>query len=131
LSIAWGFVDVRDVAAAHISAMDTPSAKGRYICSGEVITMREVVAILRECVHSKSAKIPSLGLDSPIGNALIQLMSYTQPPGVGGYLRTHIGRTPKYDNGKIQRDLGLRFRDVRQSIREAVADLVHWGHLPA
>lgn len=130
LSLAWGFVDVRDVAAAHIRAMDTPTASGRYLCAAEVLTMRETLAILRESVQSKTAKIPSLGLDSPVGTAIVQLLSYAQPSGVGSYLRTHLGRTPRFDNGKIRKELGLAFRPVRGSIRETVQDLVRWGHLP-
>src|SRR5439155_222332 len=35
VNLTWGFVDVRDVADAHVRAMETPSARGRYICAGE------------------------------------------------------------------------------------------------
>ena len=35
--------------------------------------------------------------------------SLVQTKGVGSYLRTHVGRVPRYDTTKIQRDLGMRF----------------------
>ena len=43
MNLAWGIVDVRDVALAHVAAMDKPEARGRYICANETVTMRELV----------------------------------------------------------------------------------------
>jgi dihydroflavonol-4-reductase len=56
-------------------------------------------------------------------------MSYTRPAGTGSYLRTHLGKTMRYDNGRIRRELGLEFRPARAAILETVEDLVRWGHL--
>ncbi|KAG2255138.1 hypothetical protein Bca4012_091692 [Brassica carinata] len=42
-------VDVRDVALAHIKALETPSAKGRYIIDAPmIVTTEEIEKILRE-----------------------------------------------------------------------------------
>lgn len=41
-------VDVRDVARAHIKALETPSAKGRYIIDAPIVTTEEIEKILRE-----------------------------------------------------------------------------------
>jgi dihydroflavonol-4-reductase len=54
-----------------------------------------------------------------------------QPKGVGSYLRTHVGRTPRFDHGKIVRDLGIEFRPLEQTIAETLQDLEVWGHLGA
>ncbi|HRE88774.1 MAG TPA: hypothetical protein PK095_06485 [Myxococcota bacterium] len=56
-------------------------------------------------------------------------LSFFQPRGVGSYLRTHLGRTPSFDNGKIKRELGLTFRPLDKTILDTVADLEKWGHL--
>jgi hypothetical protein len=37
-----GWIDVRDVASAHIAAMEIPEAKGRYIVCSESITFEDV-----------------------------------------------------------------------------------------
>jgi dihydroflavonol-4-reductase len=129
LALSWGFVDVRDVARAHVLALETPAAKGRYLCAGDILSMRETIAALREVLPQ--AKLPSLPLDNFAGTALVKLASRMQPPGVGSYLRSHIGRKLAYDNGKIRRELGLSFRPARAAIVDAVADLVKWGHIPA
>lgn len=128
MNFAWGFVDVRDVALAHVLAATTRAASGRYICAADTVSMREVVSILREAGYGRY-RLPTARLDSALGNTLVVLGSYLRPAGIGAYLRTHVGRVPRYDNGRIRRELGLRFRDVRGTIVETVADLERWGHL--
>ena len=127
LALTWGFVDVRDVARAHVLALATPTAKGRYLCAGDILTMRETVAALREALPQ--AKLPRLPLDNFAGTALLKLASHMQPAGVGSYLRSHVGRKLSYDNAKIRRELGLTFRPARAAIADAAADLVKWGHV--
>jgi dihydroflavonol-4-reductase len=129
MSLTWGFVDVRDVALAHVLAMETKAAKGRHICAADTVSMREVVEILNANGYDKY-KLPKLGMDCSLGDHAVKLSSYLQPKGVGSYLRSHVGRVPRYDNGKIRRELGLTFRDTRASILETMADLKTWGHLP-
>ena len=130
VGLTWGFVDVRDVAAAHIRAMDTPAASGRYICAGEAASMRTVVGLLRRHGWSQGYKLPAMGLDNPAGDVIVRLGSYLQPSGVGSYLRTHVGRVPRYDTSKIRRELGMTFRPLEQTIVETMTDLQQWGHLP-
>ncbi len=128
VTFAWGFVDVRDVALAHVLAMTAAAAKGRYLCAAETLTLRELVGVLRGSRFGP-AQLPSRALDSAMGTMLVKLSSYFQPKGVGSYLRTHVGRIPRFDNGKIRRDLALPFRDVRETILETLEDLDRWGHL--
>jgi dihydroflavonol-4-reductase len=131
VGLTWGFVDVRDVAAAHVRAMDTPTANGRYICAGEAASMRTVVGLLRKHGWGEGYKLPSIGLDNPAGDVIVRLGSYLQPSGVGSYLRTHVGRVPRYDTSKIRRELGMTFRPLGETIVETMTDLQRWGHLPA
>lgn len=125
LSLTWGFVDVRDVSEAHVRAIETPSASGRYLCAGERLSMREVLGVMRET--GVRGKLPTLGLDNAAGTALVKLLSWFQPKGVGSYLRSHLGKVPAYDNGKIRRELGLEFLPPQTSIRDTVDDLRRRG----
>ncbi len=129
VDLTWGFVDVRDVALAHVRAMEVASAAGRYLCAADMLTVREVVALMREGGYG-SYRLPRFGLDSRLGSAVVRLASFLMPSGQGAYLRTHVGRGLRYDNGKIRRELGMHFRDVRTSILETLLDLKRWGHLP-
>ncbi|PON84840.1 NAD(P)-binding domain containing protein [Trema orientale] len=47
-STVFGFVDVRDVAKAHIQAFEVASASGRYCLAGNVAHVSETTKILRE-----------------------------------------------------------------------------------
>jgi dihydroflavonol-4-reductase len=128
VNLAWGFVDVRDVAISHRLALEVAGAAGRYICANATMTMREIVELLRERGYG-AYKLPKLGLDSSFGNGLIKVSSYFYGKGTGSYLRTHIGRTPRFDNRKIQGELGMTFRPIEETIVETVEDLMRWGHV--
>ena len=129
MNLTWGFVDVRDVARAHVAAMKTPGAKGRYICAADTIAMRDVVELLAGAGYEKY-ELPKRGMDCAVGDYAVKLGSYLQPRGVGSYLRTHVGRVPRYDNGKLRRELGIELHDIRKTILETMNDLKKWGHLP-
>jgi dihydroflavonol-4-reductase len=120
-ALTWGFVDVRDVAEAHVRAMETPSASGRYLCVGDRLSLREIAGIMREA--GVKGRLPALGMDNAVGTALLKLFSYFQPTGMGSYMRTHLGGAPAYDTGKIRRELGLKFRPVRASVLDTLNDL--------
>ncbi len=129
MDLNWGIVDVRDVAAAHIAALENPGAKGRYLCASENLSMRQVIALMRRLGYP-SGKIPKFNMSGRLGSALLKLASYSQPAGSGAYLRTHLGRTPLYDNSKAKRDLGITFRSGEISVTDTLANLAKWGRIP-
>ena len=130
MNLHWGFVDVRDVALSHVEAIERENAAGRYLCANESLSMRAVVEQLVKLGYG-DRKLPKLGLDCGIGDYVVRLSSYTQPKGVGSDLRTHVGRTPRFDHGKLVRELGIRFLPLEQTIAETLKDLDKWGHLNA
>lgn len=88
-----GFVDVEDVAKAHILAAQTPAAGGqRYLCSGTTKTWLEVVAMLRD-LYPK-APLPT-----------------TCPDGSNTQLCMHL------KNDKIMAELGLEFVPLQQTLK--------------
>jgi dihydroflavonol-4-reductase len=129
MNLTWGFVDVRDVARAHVLAIEKKDAKGRHLCANTTISMREIVDLLQKNGWTEGRKAPKLGLDCAVGDFMVRLSSYTQPKGVGTYLRTHVGRVPRFDNTKIRTELGLEMRPLEKTILETVEDLKKWGHL--
>jgi dihydroflavonol-4-reductase len=129
MALTWGFVDVRDVAAAHVAALDTPTATGRYLCVAGNMDMADTIRAMRDLGYR--GKLPKLRLDNPAGTAMMKLASRFQPVGVGTYLRTHLGKVPRYDATRVTRDLGVAYRPVGQSLADTLADLVRWGHIAA
>ena len=130
LSMTWGIVDVRDVAHAHVRAAEVQAAHGRYLLVQEpAVTMRTIVGWLREAGYGEGTKLPSRGMDNGFGNLLVTLNSYMRPPGVGSYLRTHIGRVPRFNASKARTELGVSFRPTRETVLDTARDLERQGHL--
>jgi dihydroflavonol-4-reductase len=129
VGLTWGLVDVRDVALAHRLAFERAEAKGRYVCAAHTASMGELVALLREKGYG-AYKLPKMDLSGPAGRFVVRMSSYFYPKGTGTYLRTHVGRVPRFDNGKIRRELGLDFRPLEETVADTVEDLLRWGHVP-
>jgi len=127
-SLSWGFVDVRDVAKAHVLAMKLPAAKGRYLLCARSMKMKEVVNFLQKSYSGYS--LPSVNLDCKGGTAMIKLGSYFQGAGVGTYLRSNLNKHFEMDNSKAKKELGIEFTDPEESINETVIDLIHKGAIP-
>jgi len=126
VDLAWGFVDVRDVARAHILAFEKETSEGRYICCNQTVPMREVVDFLRQKYPNHA--LPVKDFSGPWGTTLVKALSYFKPSGTGQYLRTNLARHPIMVNDKIKNELGLVFTDVWKSIEDTAADLVAKGH---
>lgn len=129
LAIDWPFVDVRDVARAHVRAMENPAERGRYVIAAESRSMRQVVDLLRENGWGERYRLPSLSLDRGFGVTLSRLAASFQPSGVRSYMRDQLGGRMQFDNSKARSELGMEFMDVDRTILDAMDDLERWGHL--
>jgi len=127
LNFAWGMVDVRDVARAHIAAMEKDNAQGRYICCNETKTMTEVVDYLRP--RYPEYGLPTLALNTWWGDYIVQAASYFKPSGLGQYIRTNLGAIPQLDNSKIRQELDFEFTPMWQSVTDTCDDLIAKGHV--
>ena len=57
--VGWCMIDVRDVAAAHLSALKAPDAAGkRFIVATEHASMHDVAEILDKAFGARGYKIP-------------------------------------------------------------------------
>ncbi|ESQ35921.1 hypothetical protein EUTSA_v10008138mg [Eutrema salsugineum] len=93
----YRFVDVRDVALAHIKALETPSANGRYIIDGPSMTIDDIKEILREL-------FPDLCLADMNGDSEMNEMNY------------------KVCVEKVK-NLGVEFTPLKSSLRDTVISL--------
>ncbi len=88
-----------------------------------------MVELLEQAGWGRGHGLPKLGMDCAGGDFAVRLSSFLQPKGIGSYLRTHVGREPRYDTSKIQRELGMKFRPVKSSILDTMEDLGRWGRV--
>ncbi|XP_006660629.2 cinnamoyl-CoA reductase 1-like [Oryza brachyantha] len=99
------YVDVRDVAAAHVRVFEEPAASGRYLCAERVLHREDVVHILAK-----------LFPEYPVPTRCSDEVNPRKQP-------------YKMSNKKLQ-DLGLQFIPVSDSLHETVKSLQLKGHLP-
>ncbi|TVU27754.1 hypothetical protein EJB05_19254, partial [Eragrostis curvula] len=99
------YVDVRDVARAHVLAYERPAARGRYLCIGAVLHRAQFIGILRELFpqYPVTAKCEDDGMP--------------------------MAKPYKFSSQRIK-DLGLEFTPLKKSLYEAVICMQQKGHLP-
>ncbi|KAG6606836.1 cinnamoyl-CoA reductase 2-like [Cucurbita moschata] len=100
-----GYVDVKDVAKAHVLVYETPSASGRYICVESMLHRGELVEILTKFFP-----------EYPIPTKCSDEVNPKKKP-------------YKYTVEKLK-SLGMEFTPIKQCIYETVKSLQEKGHLP-
>lgn len=115
-----GVVDVRDAARAHILAGYTPQASGRYITVASTKSFKDIADVLRE-------KYPSLPLPkNQVPKSLVWLMA----PLLGvthKFVERNFGVPIRFDNSKIQNDLGIQFIPFEQTVTDHMDQLITDG----
>lgn len=122
--LEMGVVDVRDVAQAHIKAGFTPSANGRYITSGCVMSFLDMGRVLRE----------KFGDRYPFPRSrLPKFMVWLVGPLVGGIQRSfverNVGHPLRLDNSRGKRELGLQYRPAAQTLTEHFQQMLDDGQV--
>jgi dihydroflavonol-4-reductase len=116
LDLAWGFVDVRDVAEIHRLVMENPEAKGRFIACHSTHKMREVVQMFQEFYPKRW--LPFLPFDNWFGSQIVKMIVWlTKGKGASDYTKTHLGRMAMMDNSKSKNVLNFEYRDIWETLR--------------
>jgi len=110
----FNFVDVRDVALAHILAFETKEAKGRYICATDVMTFKETLQLLHR-MHPE-IKIPRFQM-SPL---LMKIYSIFSSQVSRDEAKIATETCIYTDTSKIRRELGWKPRSVDESLQHTV-----------
>ncbi|MFX0202620.1 MAG: NAD-dependent epimerase/dehydratase family protein [Candidatus Hodarchaeota archaeon] len=110
----FNFVDVRDVALAHILAYEKKEAKGRYICATDVITFKETLQLLHS-MHSE-IKVPRFQMSA----LLMKIYAVFSKQVTREEARISTETCIFTDTSKIQRELGWKPRPVEESLQETL-----------
>ena len=120
--IGFSWVDVRDVSAAHIAAMEKPEAGGqRFIASGPFLWLLEVSEILRE-------KLPELAKKAPTRKApkfMVRIMAIFDPG--ARPLIADIGQRNDFDTTRAKEVLGVEARPLEETFVECAESLAARG----
>jgi dihydroflavonol-4-reductase len=116
--LGFGLVDVRDVAALHISAMTAPAAAGqRILGAGPFLWFAEVAAILR-ALGPEAAKVPKRTLP----DAMVRLVALFDP-GARSVLG-ELGQRVDYSADKALRLLDWKPRPTEDTIYDTARSLL-------
>lgn len=128
-----GVVDVRDVADTHLAAAARGVAGGRYICSATEVSMKGIVEVLQSagCTRDKGYKLPTIDATGPIGGTLMQGLVRLIPGDTGTMLRGLLGNPAVYDNTPSVKELGVTYRDWRETVVDTVRAQAALGNLPS
>ena len=124
MEVSFPAVDVRDVAAAHIRAMELDGAAGqRYVVSGEPLWMRELADVIRAEFEPQGYSIASRMLPKGIVWALKFVSAKMK------WLYRQISLTLRTDCSKARNELGIDVsaRDINQSIIDGCYSLIERG----
>src|SRR4051794_3258447 len=110
--VAYGLVDVRDVADLHVRAMNAPAAAGeRFLALGEDFRwISEIAAWLREALPERAKKIPKRELP----NLLVRVAARFD--GSLRQLTPELGVRKRATNDKARRMLGWAPRGDREAV---------------
>jgi nucleoside-diphosphate-sugar epimerase len=117
--LGFSLVDVRDVAACQVAAMEKPEAAGeRFLATHDFMWFEEAAAILRKEFPAYAKKIPS----RKVPDWMLKAMAVFQP--IYKQTVTELGRTRAASNAKATRVLGVRFRTAREALVASARSLV-------
>jgi dihydroflavonol-4-reductase len=110
----FNFVDVRDVALAHILAYEKKEAKGRYICATNVLPFKETLQLLNEL--NSEIKVPRFEMSA----LFMKIFAIFSKEVSRDEARISTETAIYTDTTKIQRDLGWKARPIEESLQETL-----------
>jgi nucleoside-diphosphate-sugar epimerase len=113
----FGFVDVRDVAHAHLLALENAQAEGRYILVERTMNLLGLVNIIRQ-LHGDKYKLPKS--NSP------KVLMYLLGPILGvslRFVRRNIGYPIRINGSKSRNQLNMSYIPMEESIRDMIRQM--------
>ncbi|MFY9154186.1 MAG: aldehyde reductase [Prolixibacteraceae bacterium] len=113
-----GFVDVRDVAKAHVLAGFSESASGRHICVSDHKNFLEMADAIRK--KYPQYPLPKGFVPKWLFWIIAPLAGFTRK-----YVKLNVGIDLKFDNSYIRKDLGIEFIPFEKTITEHFEQLLN------
>jgi nucleoside-diphosphate-sugar epimerase len=118
-------VDVRDVAAAHIAAMNIQGINGeRFIITAENRWIKEIADVITHEFASQGYKVPSL-VAPKAGVWIMKFFDVTIK-----MIYPCLDNVIRLRNDKMKSLLGIQPRDINQSIVDTCYGLIKMGNVP-
>ncbi|AAZ10745.1 NAD dependent epimerase/dehydratase family, putative [Trypanosoma equiperdum] len=124
-NLHWNFVDVRDVAEAHVRALECQEVKDqRVIVSGGCFSFAEIGKLIRN-------EYPHLTPPTRTANTLMTLIIGATHSQVSiRFLWRTLGVRKCLDTRKATTELGMKFTPMQETLRASIEQMISAGELP-
>jgi len=122
-------VDVRDVARAHVAAMEQGTPGKSYLVVARTISLREWADILSHLTDPPGPRVflsPSIAMTMAHLAEIFARVTHRVPLFTRNQVR-HIVQGQQYDCSRAQRELGITFTPIETALRDAVTWYVENG----
>ena len=120
--LTFGIVDVRDVAAAHVAAMEKPEAAGeRFIVGDRVLSFTDIGDVLRAAYPDR--KLPKGELPS----WFVRMLTLVNP--TLKQIVPELGKHRGFTNEKSKSVLGIDYISAKDAILASTNSLIELGEL--
>lgn len=113
-SLMFGFVDVRDVAHAHILALENEKASGRHILAERTLTIIGLSKILKRR-YGKKYLLPLFKAPKPLLLVIGGIFGVTPK-----FVKRNVGYPIRLNTQKSKESLGLEYTNLELTLREMV-----------
>jgi dihydroflavonol-4-reductase len=115
-------VDVRDVATAHVAALEKPGVVGRrFIMAAEGMRLLDLGAVLREAFPDRRRRMPR----GELPDFLVRIAGIFDP--TARTAAAELGSVPQFSNESARELLGIRFRSGREAAVAMAESLITLG----
>lgn len=124
-------IDVRDLAEAHVRLIERGGPPARYMMGGQYFTWAAMADMLEDLVGARLRRVNiSKRVAQTIGKLgdLLYSMRTFEIPITYEAVWYATEWTPS-DDSKIKRELGIEFRDTRETLGDSIVWLAKNGHL--
>jgi dihydroflavonol-4-reductase len=121
-NVGIAICDMRDVVAAHVTAMTTPAAAGqRYIIHSRSVFLPDVAALLHREFQPRGFPVPTRRAPKFV------IALYALFDAEGRAVLASVDKVAQYDHGKAERELGLQMTPWEDAVRGTAESLIALG----
>ncbi len=116
-NLMFGFVDVRDVAQAHVLALENENAEGRHILAHSTLSVMQLAQVVKK-LYGKKYAMP-LTIAPKFLLYLIGALFGVTPK----FVKRNIGHTIKLNTQRSRVKLGLQYRSFDETVKDMVEQM--------
>lgn len=115
--LMFGFVDVRDVAQAHLLALEKSDAKGRHLLAERTASVLDLVELLKE-KYGNQYKLPLMKAPKWLLLLIAPLFGLKRK-----FVQRNVGHKINLDTSKSREKLGLNYRPLEETLSDMVEQM--------